>query len=154
MPEILATMPQEATIGPTDASEQGQEQASPNLTPGNGGVVPPVEHRWPPGVSGNPGGRPKWKPVTDAYRRALEDPVSVDKLAAALVGRWLKGDVFAAKEITDRVEGTVNQKLTIEAATVFTETAKRLSAARAARASRNGNGVVEQVDNDPGEPTE
>jgi hypothetical protein len=30
---------------------------------------------WPKGVSGNPGGRPKKKPLTEAYQAAINDPL-------------------------------------------------------------------------------
>jgi hypothetical protein len=44
---------------------------------GNGGVVPPPEHRWKPGQSGNPAGRPR---------------------CGAVVRDWL--NIFAAQEAT------------------------------------------------------
>lgn len=46
-----------------------------NTRAGNGGVVPPPEHRWKPGVSPNPGGRPKTKRLHAAIRRVGRLPL-------------------------------------------------------------------------------
>lgn len=72
-----------------------------------------------PGVSGNPGGRPKTKVWTEAIKRAVEkidqlDPQQrprLDLLAEALVAAGLAGDTVATKEIGDRLEGKVPQGL-------------------------------------------
>lgn len=72
-----------------------------------------------PGVSGNPGGRPKQKLWTEAIKRAVEkvdqtDGVSqarLDSLAEALVAAGLAKEVQALKEIGDRLEGKVPQAL-------------------------------------------
>jgi hypothetical protein len=87
---------------------------------------------WKPGQSGNPGGRPKKLPVTDYLREQLERPIPEamrEKLppifveiygpeatfgqmvAFKLIASSAKGDVFALKELLDRVEGKVTQKL-------------------------------------------
>lgn len=48
----------------------------PGSGPGRPGGIPPVEHRWPPSVSGNPGGRPKKKPsLRDRAGDILEETV-------------------------------------------------------------------------------
>lgn len=70
---------------------------------------------WRPGESGNPGGRPGRSPLTDAYRARLDQANPQDKhqpkrtfaecLAEVMVNRALAGDLNAAIEITDRVEG-------------------------------------------------
>lgn len=90
---------------------------------------------WKPGESGNPGGRPKKNPVTDYLRDQLEAEIPVSMLDAMkaparevfteLYGKnptfgqmiafktiqmAAKGDVFALKEMLDRVEGKVAQK--------------------------------------------
>ncbi len=84
---------------------------------GRGGTVPPPEHRFKPGQSGNPGGRPKTKLITQAYRELLEqlDPEErktlAQKLARKAVDQALKGSLAALKEITDRTEGKSVQPL-------------------------------------------
>lgn len=72
---------------------------------------------FPPGVSGNPSGRPKKKDWTDAIRKAVQevqedDPLKRQRLhllAEALVLKAQAGDVNALKEIGDRIEGKVPQ---------------------------------------------
>ena len=82
-----------------------------------------------PGQSPNPGGRPKRKPMTDAYSARLDQKVSeyfgpdelaripkklrettvADFIAYSVIGEVVAGrnKVHAAREITDRVEGKV-----------------------------------------------
>lgn len=84
---------------------------------------------WKPGQSGNPNGRPKKKPITARYEHRLEQPLPEpdrkklclpkgatwgDAIAASQVLQARKGNVLAAKEITDRVEGKVPQAITGE----------------------------------------
>lgn len=88
----------------------------------NRGGLPPVETRWKKGQSGNPGGRPKKKPITEAYEAMARTNVPTEVLEAlqragfkgrtwaeawafGLAVKAARGDVPAAKEITDRVEG-------------------------------------------------
>jgi hypothetical protein len=98
----------------------------------NSGVANIVPHQFKPGQSGNPGGRPKKQPITDYLIDQLDQPIpEVMKvklppifvevygteatfgqvLAFKLVAQGLKGDMQAAKEILDRVEGKVTKKL-------------------------------------------
>lgn len=73
-----------------------------------------------PGQSGCPGGRPKKQPLTRALEAQLGDPAPNDpkgltraqKIADALIKLAERGNVPAAKEIADRVEGKVPQALT------------------------------------------
>jgi hypothetical protein len=67
---------------------------------------------WPKGVSGNPGGRPKKKLVTDELERLLqaEAPDAEGRtwatvIAEALLQQARKGDVRAIAELTNRIEG-------------------------------------------------
>jgi hypothetical protein len=85
---------------------------------------------WRPGQSGNPGGRPKKSPVTDHVREQLDKPIPEamrgklppifteiygpdatfgQMIAFKLIASSAKGDIFAMKELLDRVEGKVSQ---------------------------------------------
>ena len=64
-----------------------------------------------PGVSGNPGGRPKSKPITDLLRELLEeDPQMARDIAKKLLQLAKKGSLGHFKEMTDRIEGPVVQQ--------------------------------------------
>jgi hypothetical protein len=67
---------------------------------------------WPKGVSGNPGGRPKKKLVTDELERLLEAEAPeaggrtwATVIAEALLHQARKGDVRAITELINRIEG-------------------------------------------------
>jgi hypothetical protein len=114
-------------ISPDFADLQGFDHAS-------GGNTKPITKRqlhpelanrlWKPGQSGNPSGRPKRAPITDAYIALLSKPVPGDKLkrtyaeaiAQAVAEKAIEGDTRAAQEITDRVEGRVVQKAELSGA--------------------------------------
>ncbi len=69
---------------------------------------PPREGQWKPGQSGNPGGRPKWKPLTEALHALLEEEPALNKeLIKAWVVKAGRGDVSAANMLWDRLEGKV-----------------------------------------------
>ena len=71
------------------------------------------------GKSGNPGGRPKEKPIRDALRMELAatdlpgyqlpKPYTLRALARAQIEKAANGDTQAFKEIADRIEGKVPQ---------------------------------------------
>jgi hypothetical protein len=73
-----------------------------------------------PGQSGNPTGKPKQKPFTDALNMALRDDANgperkltkMDLVASALLSKAIDGDVPAIKEVADRIQGKVPQALT------------------------------------------
>jgi hypothetical protein len=80
-------------------------------------------HAWKPGQSGNPGGRPKKKPLTDAYAHVLArrvpqeiirklglrgHPTYAEVIAMSLAREAIKGKVNAAAEMADRVEGRIS----------------------------------------------
>ncbi len=77
---------------------------------------------FPKGVSGNPAGRPKSITLSEAYRRQLAQVVPKDPegrtyaevVAALMCQRATQGDVAAAKEIADRVEGKARQALDVD----------------------------------------
>lgn len=70
------------------------------------------------GVSGNPSGRPKKLPITDALREELakrgNHNVRNDiAIARILVKMAIAGDAAAIREIADRVEGKARQRTEI-----------------------------------------
>lgn len=68
---------------------------------------------WPKGISGNPSGRPKDKPITEALRRKLleNDAKALNTLINVWVAKAQSGDIQAIKEITDRIEGKPLQQI-------------------------------------------
>jgi hypothetical protein len=96
-----------------------RKKRAPNKTSWKKGQPGNPETVWKPGVSPNPGGRPKKTPITDEFRRLLEMPHPAKKhkgktYAQVLAEKQLQlacetGDMSAAKEIADRVEGKVAQ---------------------------------------------
>jgi hypothetical protein len=87
---------------------------------------------WPKGVSGNPGGRPKKKPITEAYEAAItrslperlrkvkldrneielpEGATFADLIALGQCRAAAKGITAAAEAIADRLEGKVSQQV-------------------------------------------
>ena len=86
---------------------------------GNGGTVPPVQHRFKKGQSGNPGGRPKGSGVTGALRRLLQEMHQGRPIEELIAERWLK-DALAGKPVSlqmllERTEGKVTDKLDVNA---------------------------------------
>jgi len=80
--------------------------------------------RFTPGRSGNPGGRPRNKPYTDAYLKVADlsvaelqslpdDSVAVG-IAKAMARAALEGKISAAVECANRAEGTPRQTVGIE----------------------------------------
>jgi hypothetical protein len=75
-----------------------------------------------PGQSGNPGGRPKTAPLSQACRDLLASSVPDDSqgrtyaeaIAEKLAQKALAGDIRAAQELADRAEGRPRQSLEIE----------------------------------------
>jgi len=83
--------------------------------------------RFQPGVSGNPGGRPKSKLLSEAYKRALEAEILTGKfkglteaevIAQRLLDEAKKGKVNAASELADRVEGKPRQSYEVQLSVV------------------------------------
>src|SRR5690348_13280240 len=82
------------------------------------------------GRSGNPGGRPKRKPISDELRRLLQEKTSgsaytnAHMIAWDLVQRAQSGDVAAAKLVLEYVEGKPTQPVDLQ----IRETAQQLAA--------------------------
>ena len=74
---------------------------------------------WPKGRSGNPGGRPKRKPLTDALIAELNtaaqgtDVTKLQAIVQRLVQMAAAGDLGAIKHIHAYVEGLPTQKVDI-----------------------------------------
>jgi hypothetical protein len=68
-----------------------------------------------PGVSGNPGGKPKTKVFRDALNLAINradgDKTKLARIAEALVDKAADGDVPAIREIADRLDGKATQPI-------------------------------------------
>lgn len=71
------------------------------------------------GKSGNPGGRPSVKPWREALELAVneEDPVTkkrkLRRIAEAVIDAAMAGDMTAAKEVGDRLDGKPRQETEI-----------------------------------------
>ena len=86
---------------------------------GDGGVPGGEAHRWKPGQSGNPGGRPKTAALSQACRAVLDKIVPGDRekrtyaqaIAERLADLAVKGHLGAVRELGDRTEGRVGLAL-------------------------------------------
>ena len=63
---------------------------------------------WPKGVSGNPGGRPKKKPLTEALEKVFSDPKECMAAARALAKKARAGSIAHFQEAANRLEGRVS----------------------------------------------
>ena len=68
------------------------------------GLKPP----WPKGVSGNPGGRPKKKPLTEALEKVYSDPKECMAAARALAKKARAGSIAHFQEAANRLEGRIS----------------------------------------------
>src|SRR5882724_4712938 len=84
---------------------------------------------WPPGVSGNPAGRPRKRPLSEAHddmlrmsaprevvlalkKLGLQDGATcADVLSLCLFREGVKGNVAAIKELRESVEGKATQRI-------------------------------------------
>lgn len=103
-----------------DEPGQNNRKPKPTVSPVNGAVLAD-EYKFKPGQSGNPGGRPSYKPVTEAYLRLGElGPGELESYEPKTIwehkAKWmhLRESVFAAKEIADRVEGKSVETLSLQ----------------------------------------
>lgn len=88
-------------------------------------------YMWKPGQSGNPGGRPVKKPITELFERIMNDPALVAKFEESITRSIMKGGmagVMYVKEAADRIEGKVTQP--IEADITVQNLANTISIAR------------------------
>jgi hypothetical protein len=92
-------------------------QNSARLRRGNPDKIKPF--RWKTGVSGNPGGRPKRKLISEALRDGLAeciergDKTGAMLIADAILAKASKGDVAAAIFVRDTTEGRPMQAVSL-----------------------------------------
>jgi hypothetical protein len=94
----------------------------PDQEPKNSGWKPVDNirpHQWKPGQSGNPKGRPKNKTLTELVRgvleRELNGKVPDQLLAEVIVKHALSGKFPFVKELWDRLDGKVQDRLDVAA---------------------------------------
>jgi hypothetical protein len=71
-------------------------------------------YKFKPGVSGNPGGRPKKTPLTDLFSEMLDQPETIEMVRKSVVEMIKSGRMVSQlmlKEMAERVEGKVSQTL-------------------------------------------
>ena len=125
-------------------------------------TFPSEENQWKPGQSGNPGGRPRRRPITDRINQLLEqtllDGITVplgkvlaDLVAEAYVAAAIAGDSRDRKELVDRVEGK-SVAATVQTFDVDARDALRAEALEMTRARRSDR--PDPAPRDPGNPGE
>ena len=67
-------------------------------------------HKWQPGQSGNPGGRPK-NPITQALKEAVQQPENATMIRDTLLKLAKAGDIRAIELLLNRTEGKVPDKV-------------------------------------------
>jgi hypothetical protein len=87
--------------------------------------------RWVPGQSGNPAGRPKKKPITEALEAIYSNPKEAASAAMAMAKKVKKGDVKAFAEVANRLEGRVVQQVEMKGEVKHEFTVAEMEKARA-----------------------
>ena len=106
-----------------------------------------IPYQFKPGESGNPGGRPKKRPITDYVREQLENQIPTamraklpaafvevygesatfgQMLAFQMVAKAATGEMHAMREVLDRVEGKVSQRLASDETNSIQLTVRRI----------------------------
>lgn len=92
-------------------SNSGESKKKHSFGPGN-------PHRWKPGQSGNPKGRPK-KQLTDmVYAKILNSPENrkaIEESVKKIVTGGRMASVLMLREMAERVEGKVEQSVNVNA---------------------------------------
>lgn len=92
-----------------------------SIAPEKQGSVPPVEHRFKPGASGNPGGLPRGtKQVKKRLRNELlrylrDNPDKRMEIVRGLVDGCVGGDAACQRIAWDRVDGVLEKRIDIRA---------------------------------------
>jgi hypothetical protein len=105
--------PDEQNTSPPATTELSQRGPDGKFLPGNHAAG---EHLFKPGESGNPSGRPSTRRFTAKLREALDrdDGQMIKAMVNVACQRALKGDFRYFKEIIDRVEGKVPDRLAVD----------------------------------------
>jgi hypothetical protein len=98
--------------GSSVKAERGTVRGDPDAT---------IPYRFKPGQSGNPDGRPKYALLSKAYKHQLEAVCETDPqrrtyaevIAETLAKQAAKGNIAAAAELCDRVEGRPRQAISV-----------------------------------------
>lgn len=85
-----------------------------NTQPNTRQLTPEMEARkWQPGQSGNPGGRPKRKPITEMFERILANEQNAEEIQEAVrqIFNQKSGmaKVLLLEKMAERLEGKVSQ---------------------------------------------
>jgi hypothetical protein len=106
-----------------------QNSANNSAKPRRGNPDKTKPFRWPKGVTGNPGGRPRKKPLTELYavfadlqidelppriRKRFKDREELSLAANGVLGLYLsmgEGSHSAAKELREGIEGKLTEKI-------------------------------------------
>ncbi len=117
------------------------------------------------GVSGNPGGRPKRKALTEALEKLITKPLPEEFRRFKVGRRWVelpdgatfadlvalgqvvsavRGNTMAAKEIADRLEGKVTEKIDATVSLSWLEKFRRAEARRASKEKQQGQAAESQ----------
>lgn len=123
------------------------------FTKGNG-------HAFKKGASGNPGGLPKGTTkLSIAYQKQLAQPVPNDPhgrifaeaIAFSVCVAAARGDISAAREIADRVEGKARQALDIEMALTDWREMARANGVSEVEVIREARMLIESADDASGD---
>lgn len=80
-----------------------------------------------PGKSGNPGGRPKGRTILSEIHRILDDEKELESVAKAYVDGMKSGSFQHLKEIIDREDGKVPDRIANSDGTNITITVTRIA---------------------------
>ncbi len=70
---------------------------------------PPVEHRFKPGITGNPNGSSRKRRLTEALIKLIEEKGLEDPLVKVGAAAAMKGDFRFWSYIFDRVDGPISR---------------------------------------------
>jgi hypothetical protein len=100
----------------TNSQKTVGKQSDGRFAPGNSSGT-----KFPPGVSGNPNGRPKLTRLTECLREQLAETMPnapertvAEAIARTLIREGIGGNVQAIREIADRTEGKPKQSIDLD----------------------------------------